>query len=1097
MDRSPEIEHARVLGERAAEIRTECEALESRAAGPSERLLRRLELLRQAVVRKGREIIQEHWDIGLFDVGFGSIKAFLIYPALFFADLGWWIPVAEVGPLNTQIWTAGYLLLRGEWLSYRGIRRYGRPLKVLDAHRNEALGLRPPDASGVHRFEWNDRRFVLRIRRNRIRHAWERFREGRNARNVLLQRELRALAGDDFNFEVNPHRNNAPLYERILLSRILAHPTSRERLLARLSPEPELGDEGRALRERIGEQGTDLAVARVVAAGDRLVAALRESLGTGFSATAMSLRWIHWSYQRHIYGLLAAEDRAVYALLSSRLGAEESGVERGAARRQLARLQAESGPWIAAMERFGADACAARGELEVREVVSAGIRDARERGLTVRLARLARAVSPTQWRLAARPADPVAPPDWGRLEALEAELGELWSEIERSGQGYEGVLRELAKDEGAARPEQLQAASLVQAEFLERLDDHLRVLHAAHVQQVRADLGRAIQQVFAFYGRRRSRGLRREHQRVERLGREYLELEPLYGTPRDHQRIACFQRFHAQAVSFSRKLRALDPTAPPVPSLSLGDRLSRLGRALQIAASRAGAALRGLGEFAAALRLVLSKPGGAEGTPFTRRVDGLFRALGELRGLAVEVRGRELLDPPPAEGEVRLLTPAHRHGVTDNVTFAALGLPDYLVFNAVDQLPVLPAWLKDRIAATPGLIAVGGGRGPAVDRALEALAEGRSRNLLIYPEGSVSEGLRATRPVRPGFGAGLVTRLLEAGQRVRITPVTYLDNARFLDLVSRSRDAATLRRRVVVSPSLAPAAVAHMVRACGGESLGRLVRMAWLESLVTDDALWLGTERARGLRRRLDAELEGARYWGSLEPAPVPDHLVPVLGSGVVTVADEPFFGRRVRVLRLPDDACDDTGSIPLENLRDQSSQELILGIRAPAHIYLNVGSQRFDGDIFRPLRVREKDSIYRGIAIRFVGVPERSLQTLRAELERLLGRERRTLTCSHSACMLIARAANLRIADHADLRPMLPSHVLPSRTIRKLIERGVLDHLGRRVEAQIYKAEDKSLEEILHEMKLGERKIMRDHVDGATAGATRWVRERISNWRG
>ena len=55
---------------------------------------------------------------------------------------------------------------------------------------------------------------------------------------------------------------------------------------------------------------------------------------------------------------------------------------------------------------------------------------------------------------------------------------------------------------------------------------------------------------------------------------------------------------------------------------------------------------------------------------------------------------------------------------------------------------------------------------------------------------------------------------------------------------------------------------------------------------------------------------------------------------------------------------------------------------------------------------------------------------------------------------------------------------------------------MGRRVEAQIYKAEDKSLEEILHEMARGERKIMRDHVDAATAGATRWVRQRISDWR-
>nr|MDJ0790187.1 hypothetical protein [Myxococcota bacterium] len=617
------------------------------------------------------------------------------------------------------------------------------------------------------------------------------------------------------------------------------------------------------------------------------------------------------------------------------------------------------------------------------------------------------------------------------------------------------------------------------------------LLDVCRVQQVRADLGRAIHQVWSFYGPRRSRRLRRAHQAVERLGQEYLELEGLYGTPRDHRRILCFQRFHQRALALSRELRALDPTAPPPPTLAWADRVARAVRGLREAARRTAAGVRAFAAFAGALRCALGTSQTGRGTPFTGYVDRLFRAVGDALGLVVEVRGREFLDPPPGESEVRLLTPTHRHGVTDNVTFAALGLADYHVFNAVDQLPVFPAWLKNRIATTPGLIAVGGGRGSAVERALAALEEGRSRNLLIYPEGSVSEGLRATRPVRAGFGTGLVARLMEAGHRVQIAPVSYLDNARFLDLESRSRGEEAKRRRVVVSPPLGPDAVATWTRACGGESLGRLVRMAWLESLITDEALWLGTERVAGLVRRLDVELEGARYWGSIEPAPVADRLVPALGEGGVTVADEPFFGSRVSVLRLPDDASDGTGVIPLRNLQDPDGHELILGIRDPAHIYLNVGSQRFDGDVFRPLRVREKDSIYRGIAIRFVGVPERSIRQIQRELERSVGRERRTVTCSHSACKLIARAANLHIDDHADLRPMLPSHVLPTRTIRKLIERGVLDHAGRRVAVQIYKATDERLEEILARMVRGERKIIRDHVDVITAGVSKWLRQR------
>ncbi len=82
----------------------------SRAAPPLSRVgraLRVVERSRQWFVRKTRELVQDHWDLGLFDVLFGSVKAFGIYPALYFAGLTWTIPIAEYAPLNTQLWTAG------------------------------------------------------------------------------------------------------------------------------------------------------------------------------------------------------------------------------------------------------------------------------------------------------------------------------------------------------------------------------------------------------------------------------------------------------------------------------------------------------------------------------------------------------------------------------------------------------------------------------------------------------------------------------------------------------------------------------------------------------------------------------------------------------------------------------------------------------------------------------------------------------------------------------------------------------------------------------------------------------------------------------
>ncbi len=62
-------------------------------------------------------------------------------------------------------------------------------------------------------------------------------------------------------------------------------------------------------------------------------------------------------------------------------------------------------------------------------------------------------------------------------------------------------------------------------------------------------------------------------------------------------------------------------------------------------------------------------------------------------------------------------------------------------------------------------------------------------------------------------------------------------------------------------------------------------------------------------------------------------------------------------------------------------------------------------------------------------------------------------------------------------MRPFLPSHVLPTRTIRKIIERGVLNHSGGQVEYQVYKTDDRSLEEILAEMRRAEIRIAKDHL--------------------
>jgi hypothetical protein len=361
------------------------------APGRAARTLRSLELARQWVVRKLRELFQEHWDIGLFDVAFGSIKAFGIYPALYFAGLAWTIPLMETLPLNTQLWTAGYLAARSEILSQLGKRRYGHSLKRLDELRDRALGIRPRDARSIHRFALAEGERCVRIRRSRLRSWLDRWRGRAPEPNLLLQSELRALIWDrEFLFQANELRSNPYFYEEILLKKILSTPDARPALLARLVPEAPLRGEARALLDAIGETPA-LIRARAIERGESLTAVLRERLGSGFSASSLALRWISWSHQRRIYRELVRIEALEYRLLADLLEGET--VEGSRHLPPIREKQAEIESWLERLASFCERAMEQRSKPAAQLLVERAIEEARQVGLTVRLARAARWLS--------------------------------------------------------------------------------------------------------------------------------------------------------------------------------------------------------------------------------------------------------------------------------------------------------------------------------------------------------------------------------------------------------------------------------------------------------------------------------------------------------------------------------------------------------------------------------------------------------------------------------------------------------------------------------------------------------------------------------
>jgi hypothetical protein len=347
------------------------------------RLLRCFALAWQVVARKAKTLVREHWDIGLFDVLFGSLKAFGVYPALYFAGLAWTIPIMEYVPLNTQLWTAGYLATRGHILSEIGRRRYGHSLKQLDALRDVLLRIHPQDARHVHSFSLGGTRRILRIRRSRIRNWLARWRGRGPEAGVVLQSELRRMVRDpEFLFRANPLRANPYLYEQVLLAQLLATPQAHARLLASSAPEEPLEGEGRALRAALGELHVPI-LARLAEQADALAAAQPARLG----ATAACLRWVHASLRRAVRRRLRGLADLEYRLLAeiAKGGSVAASPQLAALRSEQALLRAEIDRAARLVERAKAVGCGPEAERLARGALA----DARAHGLAARRAHLA------------------------------------------------------------------------------------------------------------------------------------------------------------------------------------------------------------------------------------------------------------------------------------------------------------------------------------------------------------------------------------------------------------------------------------------------------------------------------------------------------------------------------------------------------------------------------------------------------------------------------------------------------------------------------------------------------------------------------------
>jgi hypothetical protein len=360
---------------------------QSRAAPPASGLgwVRRwVQRAFQAVVRKGRQVVREHWDLGVFDVSFGSLKAFGVYPALYRAGLAWTIPIMEGLPLNTQLWTAGYLVVRRHLLSALGSWRYGYSLERLDALRRQLLDLTIRPSGTEHVFCWQGARHSLWVRRNRWLCLWERLRGKRPVPGAIAATDLRRMVSDaGFLHHANGLRGNAFLYERILIQKILASNEDRPRLLALSVPT------AAQRADRLSEALRDVEPirARLDAEQDLLAATLRRSFGGAIRASTAGLRWLYAAHRSLIRRRLGELREVEYRLLAQR--AAGNSIEASPFLEEIEAMRDEIRSHLDRASRLVHAVARVRSEGAAERLLRAGLRQARSCGLEARRAHLA------------------------------------------------------------------------------------------------------------------------------------------------------------------------------------------------------------------------------------------------------------------------------------------------------------------------------------------------------------------------------------------------------------------------------------------------------------------------------------------------------------------------------------------------------------------------------------------------------------------------------------------------------------------------------------------------------------------------------------
>ncbi|MBS1962004.1 MAG: hypothetical protein JST04_07300 [Bdellovibrionales bacterium] len=341
---------------------------------------------------------------------------------------------------------------------------------------------------------------------------------------------------------------------------------------------------------------------------------------------------------------------------------------------------------------------------------------------------------------------------------------------------------------------------------------------------------------------------------------KYVGARSLYGQPKDQTRISAYRDFFAKVKEFHAKVDTMYESEKIVEKRGV---LKAISESFANVFRKVRQVVALSGDIARVLAVVLlpesftkifaRTEADVKSLPLTKAIKRFGRNAAATERITVVVKGKETIPKIKNAKTINLFTPTHRQAMNDLMVMAEFIPDDSLIFAVPEYFA--PGPLAKALAKTDGFVAVGSSRDP-ISNAMAQINAGKSQNILIYPEGSVSIGLQETRPTRTKFTTGLIKELRSQGYTVNLIPVVYGNTATPLTQNGVSSEVLTAE----IKAPLNDAQVA-LLADTDDLTLGRHIRGIWLDNLPTDERQLAGKLKVDVMRDETEKFVYGTPEW--------------------------------------------------------------------------------------------------------------------------------------------------------------------------------------------------------------------------------------------